>query len=95
MKLVVLPLAELDLENVWLYTQETWGSEQADRYLGELYSMLRDLAEQPGLGHACDDLRPGYRRCRHDLHVIFYRMTVDAVEVVRVLHEKMDIESHL
>jgi plasmid stabilization system protein ParE len=26
------PLAEADLEDIWLYTFQTWSSEQADHY---------------------------------------------------------------
>ena len=29
--IVISPLAELDLENIWLYTYEKWGERQALR----------------------------------------------------------------
>ncbi len=38
------PLAETDLEDIWLYTLETWSLEQADRYLRTLFSAFADLA---------------------------------------------------
>ena len=32
----LLPEAELDLENIWLYTAQEWGVEQAMTYVDEL-----------------------------------------------------------
>jgi len=40
-------------------------------------------------------VRTGYRKylCHH--HVIFHRSAADSIEVVRVLHESMNMESYL
>ncbi len=94
-QLIVLPLAEVDIEGVWLDTLERWGSEQADTYVDQLYEHLQLVAERPGLGRSCDELRVGYRRLLVGHHVAFYRIAGDAVEIVRVLHERMDFDSHL
>lgn len=94
-ELVVLPLAEVDLEGVWLDTLERWGSTQADIYVDQLYERLQVLRKHPELGKACDDLRAGYRRLLVAHHVAFYRIASDTIEIVRVLHERMDFDSHL
>jgi toxin ParE1/3/4 len=28
-------------------------------------------------------------------HLIFYRQRADSIEIIRILHDRMDIESHL
>ncbi len=87
--------AELDLLDIWLYTFRTWGESQADSYLDELDQGIRLLVENPQLGsdysHICD----GYRRLSINYHRVFYRLFGDALEIVRVLHESMDIDTHL
>jgi toxin ParE1/3/4 len=42
-----------------------------------------------------DDLRPGYRKYLVGSHVLFYRVTNTDVVVVRILHQRMDVERHL
>jgi toxin ParE1/3/4 len=56
---------------------------------------MHTLATTPQLGAARDAIRPGYRSARQGRHLIFYREIPDGIEVVRVLHESMDIERHL
>lgn len=57
---------------------------------------LHKLAANPLKGQDCSDLRIVYRKLNAGSHVIFYRKTlVDMIEIVRVLHGHMDIESQL
>lgn len=43
------------------------------------------------------ELRKGYRRTKVGSHLIFHRLDdkADAMEIIRVLHERMDIEGRL
>ena len=54
-----------------------------------------DLTLNPTLGRPCDTVREGYRKFRVGRHVIFYRVIEQRIDVVRVLHQQMDFESHL
>ncbi|WP_197027001.1 type II toxin-antitoxin system RelE/ParE family toxin [Methylomonas sp. 11b] len=38
-------LAAADLEQIWLYTFQQWGPEQADQYLRALFERFNWLAE--------------------------------------------------
>lgn len=53
------------------------------------------IAADPQPGQAIDAVRQGYRRYRVGSHVLFYRCVGDGVDIVRILHERMDIERHL
>jgi toxin ParE1/3/4 len=54
------------------------------------------LAANPGLGSDCGEIRFGYRKMIIGRHLIFYRQpSGDAIEIVRILHGRMDIETHL
>jgi toxin ParE1/3/4 len=85
-----------DLRDIGRYTQARWGREQRRAYLSLLDGYFRALAENPSQGQRCDEIRPGYRKFLAGRHVIYYRVqTADAIEIVRVLHERMDVETHL
>jgi len=43
-------LAEADLEDIWLYTIEEWGIEQADEYIRMLISRFSWISTNPLLG---------------------------------------------
>lgn len=87
--------AEQDLIDIWLYTFERWGEAQADAYLDELGQGIANLARTPKIGVDYSQIRPGYRRYGINRHRIYYRLTETAVEIVRVLHESMDVDAHL
>ena len=87
--------ARADLRAIGRYTQATWGREQRNRYLARLDACFHLLALEPHRGRACDEIRPGYRKYHVGRHLIFYRESQDGVEIIRILHDRMDIEAHL
>ena len=88
------PQAEADLEGIWLYTLHTWSRDQADRYHRSIMAVVRDLAVGRKRGRPVAE-RPGYLRCAVGAHVVFFREAEDRVEVIRVLHQRMDVEAGL
>src|SRR5690606_31300524 len=89
--------AEIDLENIWLYTFEEWSLEQADYYLDLIIDEIEYVAENPKYGQDYNEIRKGYFRSRVKSHFIFYRINFkeENLEIIRILHQKMDIESHI
>jgi toxin ParE1/3/4 len=53
--------AESDLIDISGYSFEQWGGLQADKYLDELDSGIRKLADNPEIGMKRDYVRDGYR----------------------------------
>lgn len=93
---VLTKKAQDDLKAIGRYTQETWGREQRNRYLTMLDDKFHDLAAYPMKGRDCSDIRAGYRKYEAGKHIIFYRLLESSgVEIVRVLHERMDMQAHL
>lgn len=95
MTIRLTPRAEADLDEIWNYTADSWGIEQAELYIRDLWLAMEFVAADPRRGKASDDVRPGYRRYRAGSHLIFYRVAGEDIEVVRVLHQRMDHEQHL
>jgi toxin ParE1/3/4 len=71
------------------YTLETWGADQAFRYAQDLQRSFQLLAENPGIGRACDAISSGLRRHERGKHVVFYRLNLGGIRIVRVLHQQM------
>ena len=88
------PLAEADLEDIWLYTFKNWSEEQANSYHRDLITTFDDLAADRKLGrHA--DIREGYFKYVAGSHVIYFRKAKHGITVIRVLHVRMDANRHL
>lgn len=89
--------AAVDLENIWLYTVETWSEEQANRYLDLIFDEVEYLCLKPQSGIDFSLIRKGYFRSRVKSHFIFYKLNKkqNELEVIRILHQQMDIDNHL
>jgi toxin ParE1/3/4 len=83
-----------DMKAIGRFTERKWGREQRNRYLAMLDSSFDTITHQPGIGTACDYVRTGYRKYHVGRHLIFYRQKNEGVEIIRILHDSMDIESH-
>jgi toxin ParE1/3/4 len=84
-----------DLRYIGRYTQDRWGREQRNNYLSMLDSCFHTIAYQPRIGVACDNIRSGYRKYHVGRHLLFYRQINNHIEIIRILHDSMDMESHL
>ncbi|MGB0288212.1 type II toxin-antitoxin system RelE/ParE family toxin [Aequoribacter sp.] len=63
--------AQRDLKDIWLYTHENFGLEQADKYFDELEIGMNTIQENPKVGRRCDGIREGYRHYKINHHFIF------------------------
>lgn len=89
--------AQNDLENIWLYTFENWSTEQADRYYNLILDEIEYLAENPEAGKGYSHVRKDYLHSKVKSHFIFYKINnkENLIEIIRVLHQQMDIENRL
>ena len=91
---LLTPLAEADLEDIWLYTRKRWSSAQADRYLLGLFDAFEALDRGDVRGRPTN-IRPGYLKYPCAGHVIYFRVRDGRLEIVRILHGGQDVERHL
>jgi toxin ParE1/3/4 len=90
MRLDFSPEARADLESIWRYSFENWGPAQADRYVGSLRQVIEGLPEGHSASRPADEIRPGYRLALAGRHMVVFRQTGHVLEVIRVLHQRMD-----
>ena len=81
----VTPRAEADLEDIWIYTAETWSPAQADRYIDALVGTFEALVAMPTMARERPEFSPPVRIHPSAEHLIVYRTHDDALEVIRIL----------
>ncbi len=89
------PEAKKDLLNIRAYTRKRWGRQQTQKYIDALEKRCNELAQSPHMGRERPEIKPGYRSIIEGKHVIFYRVGDSGIEILRIPHERMDIEHHL
>jgi len=88
--------AHADLIAIGRYTAKEWGITRRNNYLKQLDNCFLQLSKNPGIGFACDYIVKGYRKFPQGSHLIFYKKNSKGIiEIIRVLHKSMDIESKL
>jgi toxin ParE1/3/4 len=93
---VLSPAAKADLDGIWHYTFERWNIEQAERYVRDIVNACQALADERKAGRAVPEIRKGYYKLAVRSHFVFYRLTATGfVDVVRILHQRMDIPERL
>ena len=92
---VISKKAISDLEEIWLYTFEKWSLEQADRYYKLIFDEINYICKNNTAGKSMEHVRKNYRASKVKSHLIFYRVLNETIEVIRILHERMDIENRL
>lgn len=89
------PAAQRDLSSIWDYTEQNWSAEQAERYVPEIRAAIERIADDPERGWACDEIREGYRRYAIGSHRVYFVVRDDGVDIIRILHQRMDPERHV
>jgi len=76
---VLSPRAQTDLDEIWDYSADAWGTDQADIYTRDLWHRIETLAAHPNMGQACAHIRPGYYKSSCGSHVLFYRLIAEGI----------------
>ena len=86
------PEAEQDLFEIWEYVWVAVSAAAADKQLREIDRVCFVLGRWPEFGKARTDIRDGLRSVHVGRFIVFYRITESAVEIVRVLDERRDVD---
>jgi toxin ParE1/3/4 len=96
--------AEVDFANILKWTTENFGARQSRVYRDTLVQAIGELAEGPDVAgsKARDEIMAGIRtlhvarRGRRGSHFLMYRAAPNStIEVVRILHDRMDLRRHV
>lgn len=86
-----------DLKNILQYTFDNWGEIQFEKYKDTFQQAFDTLTLEPStpLIKKRDELFIGCLSVHSGHHVVFFRLDNKDIEIVRILHEKMDFSNHL
>ena len=94
-QLVIAPAAKNDLKEIYQYGLRQWGQAQSESYLSTLKKQFWLLTQQPLIGTERPELLQDTRSLPLESHTLFYRVTANRVEIIRVLHGRQDPQRHL
>jgi toxin ParE1/3/4 len=86
--------AKEDLRRIYRRGLREYGEAQADEYYNALFDRFEEIAEQPLLYPAVDDIREGYRRSVCGVDSIYYRIEGETVEIMAIIG-RQDVEEWL
>lgn len=85
-----------DLTRIWDYTYEVWSENQADKYYELIISTFEEIAENPDWGKSYEKISKKILGFKVGKHIVFYRtLALKKVEIIRVLHARMDLKNRL
>lgn len=82
--------ATRDLRQIARQTRDRWGADQAGGYADALRRDIKILAKFALRFPEHEGSGLGFRKLRSGHHMIFYLVREREIEIVRVLHERMD-----
>lgn len=88
--------ADADLRKIAAHTLQEWGKAQRDAYITEMFEAFDRLEKTPQIAASAESIRMGYRKFPQGSHIIFFRESATHnIEIIRVLHKRMDAVAHL
>lgn len=91
MKSILRPAARADLAEIWAYTAQAWGTDQADEYIAGITSRIENASGMPEIGSPLAGLPSTYRKVAFGSHRLVYRISGHDMIVVRILHARQDV----
>jgi toxin ParE1/3/4 len=80
--------AKADLKRIYRRGFREYGEALADQYYDAFFDRFEELAEQPYLYQAVDEIREGYRRSVCGVDSIYYRVEGGSVEIMAILGQQ-------
>lgn len=95
--------AEQDYIEILQWTTKTFGEGQASTYAETIARAIEALEDGPDVlgARAREDIQPGIRtlhvarRARAGRHFVVFRVAGSNIDVLRLLHDSMDLPRHL
>ena len=94
-KIALRPAARIDLRNISAYSKKNWGRQTAQEYVSRLIRSLEEVDALKALIKDAEVGRPGLKKLLIGSHILYFHIGKDKVDVVRILHGKMDPFRHL
>ena len=89
--------AQRSLDDIFIYTYDQWGEEQAKCYISDLFALFETITKGEEKGRLIQPqygVTGYYARCGK--HFVYWKIEADGkIAIVEILHERMNIGDHL
>lgn len=87
---LISPEAQQSLKQIKNYSIKHFGSRQTTAYMQQIMHRFNDLADNPSLGKARNEIKNGYFSSFIGSHTIYYRINRRSIEIIDILHQSME-----
>ena len=96
-EMVLTPLAESNINDIWDYTVENWNTKQAQKYIEGLEIALEELEDKLFLAKLFSDILPELDvfRINYQSHYVFFEITESQIIILAIIHNTRDFENYL
>lgn len=95
LKLIIAPRALTDLHEIYFYTAQRWGIEQAAEYEQQLRAAINHLVRHPDMGYRSRRVKGDFRTFSLEHHTVYYRVENETVHVLRIVHYRQEFRSSM
>jgi len=89
---IISPLASRDLDEIFDYFADL-SVDAGEQFIDDFNKKCHNLVSFPNIGRPYPELKSSLRGIPLSGYIIFYRVTVNSVEIVRVVSGYRDLES--
>ena len=86
MLLEISSKAQLDIASMHPYGLEQFGQTRADEYSVKLFDLFELIQKNPRMAVEMVNFKRRLRMLRYRRHLVFYRLSVRKILILRVLH---------
>lgn len=92
MRFNITPAASQDMASIADDLADRVGLDSSDCFLQGVTAKIAWLTQFSSMGRRRDDLAPGIRNLNYEKYLIFYRVSYEAVEILRVVQGSQNLE---
>ena len=94
-KYVLSPQAQKSIRKIKSDSIKRFRRARTTLYLQHIQLIMQEIADNPSKGEDRATIKAGYFSVSVNSHIIFYRVVDNVVQVIDVLHKRMDHMRHL
>lgn len=96
MRFVIRRAALADLKEITRYTRKSWGRDQERVYIIGIFDCFEKIDSKETFNVDSSYIKEECFKCKINHHLVFFRWLADGrPEIIRILHEDMDIQLQL
>ena len=85
-----------DINKIWIYTEENWSEEQADRYYNLIFDEIDYIVSNFEMARDFKNIRKNYKYSKVKSHNIFFKKTkAKEIEIIKIIHKRKRTNNYI